>query len=57
MFHHIPLQRRLPIDQRRHDIAVLDVFAVFQNHEITIQNMSVDHGIAPDPQRKSASIF
>ena len=57
MLDNITFQRRFAVDQRRNDIAVVHLFGVFQNHNVTIKNVSADHGVAADAQGKRAAIF
>src|SRR5437016_11044954 len=40
MLDNITFQRRFAVDQRRNDIAVAHLFGVFQNHNVTIKNVS-----------------
>ena len=54
-FGDIPFQRRLAIDQCRDDVAVFGRLPVFQDYDITIHNVSADHGIASHPQSKSTA--
>jgi len=57
MIDHVSFQRRLPVDQRGHDVTVMDLFALFQNHNVAIQNVRADHRIAANSQRERAMIF
>ena len=50
---HIRSERELCCD----DVAVMNLFALFENHDVAIQNVRADHGIAADAQRESAVSF
>ena len=56
MIDHVSLQRCLTVDQGGHDVTVMDVLALFQNHDVAIQNVRPDHRIAPNSQREGAVI-
>ena len=43
MLDNITFQRRFAVDQRRNDIAVVHLLGVFQNHNITINNVRAEH--------------
>ncbi len=43
MIDNITFQCCLAIDQRRDDVAVMNLFALFKNHDVTIQNVRIDH--------------
>ena len=57
MIDDISLQCRLAVDQCRDDVAVMDFFALLQNHDVAVQNVRADHRIAAHSQRERAVIF
>ena len=57
MLNHVSFQRCFAVDQRGDNIAIVHLFAVFQNHDVAVDNMRVDHRVAADSQRKCAAIF
>src|SRR5436189_4660424 len=56
MLHHVTLQRGFTIEQCRHNIAVMGFFTVLQNYDVSIDNMSANHRVAPDAQGECAEI-
>src|SRR5207244_8950160 len=44
--YHVALERRFAVDQRRHDIAVVHLFTVFQNHNVAIDDVRADPAVA-----------
>src|SRR4030095_729575 len=57
MLHHITLEGGFTVDQCRHNIAVVSLFAVLQNYDVAIDNVSADHRVATDAQGECAAIF
>src|SRR6266403_701194 len=57
MLYDITFQSRFTINQCRHNVSALHIFAVFQNNNVSIDNVRVDHRIPTNTQGKSASIF
>jgi len=49
-------QRRLAIDQGRHDVAISCFPVIVQNHDVAIENMGIHHRIAPHFERKHPRI-
>ena len=52
IFDHVSFQRAFVVNERRYDLAVARIGAMFQDDEITVQDMPANHGLAAHSQGK-----
>ena len=57
MIDNVSLQRGLPVDQRRDDVAVMNFFALFENDDVAVEDVRADHRIAANAKRERAVSF
>src|SRR4051794_3642624 len=54
---YVTLERCLAVNQRGDDVAVVRVFAVFEDDNVAVENVRIDHRIAADSQREGAAVL
>lgn len=55
VFEHESFQRAIAVHERGHNLAVLRLRPVLQNHDVALADMTANHGIAHHAQRKGVA--